>query len=349
MLKSKTVLGIDIGSVTIKMVEMENGRNGPVLLKFVIAPISGIEKFDDSDDEKRIAHITALIKTLLKEKKFKSNIAAVSISSRSVFTRFVKMPFSDLKKLDRMINFEAQQQIPFPLEVVSWDYQIVGKNQEEEYEVLIAAIKQDILNKQFQSLNSISLTPMIFDVGALATYNSLLRKQISVEENIIILDLGANPAVMIIHQPNGYWVRTLSYSSISLSQTLMRQFNISYEEAESLKFNGYIINESAMSKMQDDINFKINCIITQHAKKLYTEIMRSLNFYRTQFVDIKLDRIILCGGGCRLDNIKLYLSTKLKLNVEYANPLQDMEISKSIDLKEINDVSYLFCESIGLG
>ena len=71
--------------------------------------------------------------------------AAVSISNRTVFTRFVKMPFSDPKKLERLVHFEAQQQIPFPLEEVSWDYQIVGRNQELEFEILIAAIKNEIL------------------------------------------------------------------------------------------------------------------------------------------------------------------------------------------------------------
>jgi type IV pilus assembly protein PilM len=349
MLKSKTVLGIDIGSVTIKIVEMERGKNGPMLVNYAVSPIPGAEEFDEAEDPRRNERINAIIKNILKEKKIRAANAAVSISSRSVFTRFVKMPFSDPRKLERLINFEAQQQIPFPLDEVSWDSQIVGKNKDGEYEVLIAAIKQDTLNRQFQALSDINVTPVIFDVGALATYNALLSGQIEKDEKAIILDIGANPAMMILHQPHGYWVRTLSYSSMYLTRSLMSQFKINFDEAESLKFNGFIINEKTVPKNPDDINFRINSMITQNAKKLYTEMVRSLSFYRTQFSDIGFDRIILCGGGCRLDDLKLYLSSKFKVTVDYANPLAQVEVHRNLNVQEIRDVGYLFCEAIGLG
>ncbi|EKD26050.1 MAG: Type IV pilus assembly protein PilM [uncultured bacterium] len=349
MLKTNTVLGIDIGSVTIKVVEMEMGKNSPVLVNCAVIPISNTGELEEGNTPAYNERVCAILKNVLKEKKIKSNIAAVSISNRLVFTRFVKMPFSDSSKLEKLINFEAQQQIPFPLEEVSWDYQIVGKNPDEEYEVLIAAIKKDVLDSQFTTLKEASINPVIFDVGALSTYNCLLHSQIAPEEKTIIIDIGANPAVMIIHQPGGYWVRTLSYSSIGVTQSLMKQFNISYEEAESLKLNGYIISENAVPKSDNDINFKINSIITMNAKKLYTELVRSISFYRSQFADIEFDRIILCGGGCMLDDLKLYMSSKFKVTVDYANPFNNVEISSNLNAKEIKEVSYLFCEAIGLG
>jgi type IV pilus assembly protein PilM len=346
MLKTKTVLGIDIGFMTLKLVEMEMSKKGPVLVNYAIAPIPDVAELDEKDIVGRNQKITALLKNILKDKKIKATSVALALSSRSIFTRFVKMPFSDPKKLEKLITFEAQQQIPFPLETVSWDYQIVCKNEDEEFEVLIAAIKQDTLNDHMDALKKTALTPMIIDVGAMALYNSI-QSQIKPEEKIIILDLGATPATMILHQPSGYWVRTLSYSSMVLTQTLMRTFNISFEESESLKFSGMILNE-ATSKSSDNVNFKINQILTVHAQKLHTEIVRSLNFYRTQFKDIEFDRMILCGGGSRLDDLRAYLSAKLQLTVDFINPLLGIELDKKVEAKEIQDVAYLFGDAIGL-
>ena len=348
MLYSNTFLGIDIGTNTIKVVEMEKGKNAPVLLNYAISPIPGIEALDDQKLSEKNEKTFNILKSILKEKKMKAATAAISISNRTVFTRFVKMPFSDPKKLERLVHFEAQQQIPFPLEDVSWDYQIVGRNEELEFEILIAAIKNEILDQQYESFNRISVDPVIFDVGSLSTYNALFNGHIKPEEKVIILDIGFSPTTMIIHQPEGYWVRTLSFSSYAITQTLMQEFNISYEEAESLKYKGFIISDSMAIKNEEDVNYKINAIITQHAKKLYMEITRSLTFYKSQFSDIEIDRIILCGGGCRLDDLKLYLSSKFKVSVDYAYPLQSIELSKNMNFQDFQEVSYLFCEAVGL-
>lgn len=348
MLGSNTFLGIDIGTNTIKVVEMERGKNAPVLLNYAISPIPGIEALDDQKLSEKNDKTFNILKSILKEKKMKAATAAISISNRTVFTRFVKMPFSDPKKLERLVHFEAQQQIPFPLEDVSWDYQIVGRNQELEFEILIAAIKNELLEQQYESFNRISVEPVIFDVGSLSTYNALFNGHIKPEEKVIILDIGFSPTTMIIHQPEGYWVRTLSFSSYAITQTLMQEFNISYEEAESLKYKGFIISDSMATKNEEDVNYKINSIITQHVKKLYMEITRSLSFYKTQFSDIEIDRIILCGGGCRLDDLKLYLSSKFKVSVDYAYPIQSIELSKNMNIHDFQEVSYLFCEAIGL-
>jgi type IV pilus assembly protein PilM len=325
---------------------MEMSKKGPVLVNYAIAPIPDAAELDEKDIAGRNQKITALLKNILKDKKIKATSVALALSSRSIFTRFVKMPFSDAKKLEKLITFEAQQQIPFPLETVSWDYQIVRKNEEEEFEVLIAAIKQDTLNDHMDALKKTALTPLILDVGAMALYNSI-QSQLKPDEKVIILDLGATPATMILHQSSGYWVRTLSYSSMVLTQTLMRTFNISFEESESLKFSGMILNETA-AKSSENVNFKINQILTVHAQKLHTEIVRSLNFYRTQFKDIEFDRMILCGGGSRLDDLRTYLSAKLKLTVDFINPLLGIELDKKVEAKEIQDVAYLFGDAIGL-
>ncbi|MBN2145450.1 MAG: type IV pilus assembly protein PilM [Candidatus Aureabacteria bacterium] len=348
MLKSKTVLGINIGTLTIKLVEMERRKSGPVIVNYAVAPIPDAFELNERNAvAERNTRIRDLLKSILKEKKIKGEMAAVSVSNQSVFTRFVKMPFSESKKLEKLIAFEAQQQIPFPLEEVSWDYQVVG-NKEGESEVLIAAIKQDSLNEQLQVFQNTPIIPHIVDIGAMALYSALLQGQIQPNERVIILDIGASPATLLIHHPEGYWVRTLPYSSLSLTQSLMRNFELSYEEAESLKFKGFIMNESSFSRPSDDINYKINHLITTGAKKLHAEITRTLNFYKTQFNDIEFDRIILGGGGSRLDDLKAYLSSKFRVTVDSACPLQGIEVSSDLDTKEISEVAYLFSEAVGL-
>jgi type IV pilus assembly protein PilM len=349
MLKSKTVLGINIGTLTVKLVEMERRKSGPVIVNYAISPIPDAFELNEKNNvTERNFRIRELLKSILKGKKIKGEMAAVSVSSQSVFTRFVKMPFSESKKLEKLIAFEAQQQIPFPLEEVSWDYQVVGTN-EGESEVLIAAIKQDSLSEQMQVFQNTPIIPHIIDIGAMAMYSALLHGQIQPEEKVIILDIGASPATLILHHPGGYWVRSLPYSSLNLTQGLMRNFDLSYEEAESLKFKGFIMNESSFARPSDEINYKINHLITSGAKKLYTEISRSLNFYRTQFKDIEFDRIILGGGGSRLDDLKAYLGSKFRVTVDSACPLQGIEVSSDLDTKEIGEVAYLFSEAIGLG
>lgn len=349
MLKSNTVLGVEIGFSTLKVIELEKTRSGLQIVNYAVASLSRSAEEDSSDDATlKSREVSELLKRIIREKKIKARSASVAVSNKSVFTKFVKLPFGDHKNVAKLVAFEAQQQIPFPLEDVSWDYQIIGKSKEDEYEVLIAAIKQTTLQEVLSVFKGTGITPVLMDIGAMSLYNALLKSQIKPEEKVIVLDIGATPATLIVHHAGGYWVRTLPYSSVSLTHVLMKSFNISFEEAESLKFNGMILSEMVFEGETNDVNVKINQTITQSAQKLHTEVARSLNFYRTQFDEFEPDRLILCGGGSHLDDLRAFLGSRMKVTVDFADPLSGLQYGRNVNPQEINEVGYIFSGAVGL-
>ena len=188
MLGPERILGLDIGASTLKVGEFQVVKNrGLKLTNFNHAELG----LDPEHEENRKALLVSTIRNMLKERGMGRRKTVFSVSGQSVFTRFVKLPPVDESKVVQIIQYEAQQNVPFPIDEVVWDYQLIGANAQGELEVVLLAIKSNIIEELHDGIESVGLSTMKVDVAPMALFNSFRYNYGDLDGCTILLDIGA--------------------------------------------------------------------------------------------------------------------------------------------------------------
>ncbi len=169
MAKPVRILSLNLGMQTVGLADFHSTPQGGLVLH---AYTPGSLLADPAAEASRIAQIKLVIGEMLGELKLKGGRVNYSIAAQSVFTRFVKLPTVDPDKIDQIVHFEAQQNVPFPIEEVVWDYQLVASKDETKIEVVLVAIKADLLDELNSAVQDAGLSTGIVDVAPMALYNA---------------------------------------------------------------------------------------------------------------------------------------------------------------------------------
>ena len=311
----KRALGIDIGAGSIKLVELEKGSDGIQLIR---AKFFDLTQY--ADQEKRAGLIRQGIEGLLKTEKISKGAVSVSLSGQSVFIRFLKLPKIQQGKIDKIIKYEAQQQIPFPLDKISWDHQVFRAGTGPEEEVLFVAAKNDIIESTIAYLARTNLKVESVDVSPLSlmnaiTYNEPLSKG-------LIIDIGAKATNLIVVGDKGFWVRSILIAGDEMTYAIASKLKMPFDKAEELKCKeGMVIAPDdfvspGVSPTQKDLIACLNPIVSD----LSSSIIQSLEFYKTKHGrDIGFNEVILSGGGSKLKGIEDFLAKGLGMQIRRAN------------------------------
>src|SRR5271167_1860365 len=199
MLGSDRILALDIGAATIKVGEFQAVKGqGLRLTNFNYAELG----IDPEHGENRKALIVSTVRNVVRERNIKAKSVVFSVSGQSVFTRFVKLPPVDESKVAQIIQYEAQQNVPFPIDEVIWDYQLLGSNPQGEMEVVLLAIKSDIIEELTEGVESSGLRTDIVDVAPMALYNSVRYNYGEIEGCTLVVDLGARTTNLLFLEHN---------------------------------------------------------------------------------------------------------------------------------------------------
>ena len=197
MLNTKSFLTVDFGAGSLKLAEFEaNDAGGLTLKNFSIKPL-GLEGSQEATREK--AMLTALQETLA-EKAIKSKSVNVCAPGFHVFSKFVKLPPVDASKVGQIIQYEAQQNVPFPLAEVVWDYQILGSAPSGELEVLLVAVKSDIVEGLFRVVEQAKLKLSLCDASPAALCNAFRYNYSDLEDCTMLLDIGAKTSNLLFFE-----------------------------------------------------------------------------------------------------------------------------------------------------
>src|SRR5260221_7714693 len=232
MLNPKTFLAIDFGAGSLKLAEFDTNADGSLVLKsFVIKPL-GLEGSQETTREKTI--LKALQETLA-EKGIKSKNINVCAPGFHVFSKFVKLPPVDANKVTQIIQYEAQQNVPFPLAEVVWDYQILGSTTGGELEVLLVAIKADIVEGLFRVTESAGLHLLLADVSPAALCNAFRFNYGDLEDCTMLLDIGAKTSNLPFFEKGKVFSRTINLGANSTTQLFANEAKLKYDPAEKIK------------------------------------------------------------------------------------------------------------------
>jgi len=278
MLNTKSFLAVDFGAGSLKLAEFEVNESGGLRLKQYGIKALGPE---GSQETTREATILKALQSMLAEKGIKAKNANVCAPGFHVFSKFVKLPPVDANKVTQIIQYEAQQNVPFPLEEVVWDYQILGSTPGGELEVLLVAIKADIVEGLFRVTESAGLHLLLADVSPAALCNAFRFNYGDLEDCTMLLDIGAKTSNLLFFEKGKVFSRSINLGANSITQDFANESKLKFDAAEKLKIEeGFVSLGGAYEEPENPHQAAISKIARQFMTRLHIQVNQTMQFYR---------------------------------------------------------------------
>jgi type IV pilus assembly protein PilM len=347
MLNTKSFLTIDFGAGSLKLAEFEINEAGGLLLKNFVIKSLGLEGAQEATREKTI--LTAL-QEVLAEKKFKATSVNVCAPGFHVFSKFVKLPPVDAAKVGQIIQYEAQQNVPFPLSEVVWDYQILGSAASGELEVLLVAIKSEIVEGLFRMADTAKLKLQLCDASPAALCNAFRYNYGDLEDCTMLLDIGAKTSNLLFFEKGKVFSRSINLGANAITQDFANEAKLKFDDAEKIKIaEGFVSLGGAYEEPDNPHQAAISKIARQFMTKLHIQVNQTMQFYRGQQGGSAPQRLFLSGGASIMPYTAQFFAEKLNVPVEYFNPFRNVQIDPSVNLEELSRVAHSLGEVVGLG
>src|SRR5947209_11244277 len=347
MLSTKSFLCLDFGAGSLKIAEFEPNESGTLRLRQFGLKSLG---FEGSQDAARERVILKAIQELFAEKPFGSKNINVCAPGFHVFSKFVKLPPVDTSKVTQIIQYEAQQNVPFPLEEVVWDYQILGTTATGELEVLLVAIKADIVEGLFRVTEASGLHLQLADVSPAALCNAFRYNYGDLEDCTMLLDIGAKTSNLLFFEKGKVFSRSINLGANAITHDVANEAKLKFEVAEQIKVaEGFVSLGGAYEEPENPHQAAISKIARQFMTRLHIQVNQTMQFYRGQQGGSAPQRLFLSGGASIMPYTALFFAEKLNVPVEYFNPLRNVQIDPAINLEELAKVAHSMGEVVGLG
>ena len=226
------ILSLDFGTQTVGLAEFHAGKDGGL----VLANYQSSELLaDPAVDSTRLAQAKISIGELVAARALKGAKVNYTVSAQSVFTRFVKLPSVGEEQVEQIVTFEAQQNVPFPIDEVVWDYQLVDQGNSAEVEVVLVAIKADLLDEVNDAVEGSGLATSIVDVSPMALYNAYRYNYSDVHDCALLIDIGARTTNLIFVEPRKVFSRSIPIGGTKVTEAIAKDFNEAFAAAEIRK------------------------------------------------------------------------------------------------------------------
>ena len=319
-------------------------KKGLILKKYAATSILA----DPATEAARIPQVKLAIKELAKGLKVDKQKAAYALSGQSVFVRFVKLPKGIEEEMDDLVRFEAQQNVPFPLDEVVWDWEKLETDGIEQ-EVVLVAIKADSLNDLNSVVADTGLGTRLVDSAPTALYNSIRYNYPGLEECVLLLDIGAKTSNLIYADGKKFFTRSVSIGGANVTGAIAKEYNVSFAEAENSKLtSGLVTLGGAHAGQLDEATAALGTVVRNALTRLTAEIQRTNTLFRSQQGGNAPQKVLLAGGTTNLPYLREFLEEKLNLPVETFNPLQRISVGKGVDVDAIGQEAHQLGELVGL-
>lgn len=333
--KKSQLIGLDIGSHSIKLIEINQGKKGMVLKNFGIIGLPKDAIVEGTIKEMEV--VASAIKNLCKNLKVKNKNVSTSISGFSVIVKKISISQRDESELDSSIHDEAEQYIPFDISDVNLDYEVLKikeegtgdegaaegpKKESSLMDVLLVAAKKDIIEDYESLIQLAGLNPIIMDVDAFALQNAFEVSSGDISGCYAIINIGAEElGINAVKDGVSIFTRDSSYGGSQITEAIMSRFNVSFEEAEKIKLGG--------TKVDKERN-ALEEIFTTVISGWVQEIKRALDFLSTTYPDESIEKILVSGGAYRIPGFLKYLEQETGISVEELNPFASLQINEKV-------------------
>jgi type IV pilus assembly protein PilM len=341
--KKKLVLGLDIGTSAVKLVELKDTGRGYHVENMALVPLPPETIVDGSLMD--ATTVIEAIRELIAQYKIKKRDAAISVSGHSVIVKKITLPKMTESELEENILVEAERYISFDINDVNLDFQILSapeKDMGEHMEVLLVAAKRDLIEDYINVVREAGMNPMIIDIDSFALQNVYeLNYPLEIGDLVALCDIGASIMNLnIVRGGRSLFTRDISIGGNLYTEEIQKELSVNFEEAENLKLGGS--SEKGSPHVIDKVSNKVSSNIA-------LEIAKSLDFFTATFPEEKVARLYLSGGCAKIARLGEIVHERVNIPVATLNPFANIAVNpRIIDADYLKDISSLMAISVGL-
>jgi len=341
-----SLVGLDIGSSSVKAVELGlRGKDkGFELRALGVAPLAS-----EAIVQGAFLNSSAIVdsvKEAIDNGRIKTKDVAVAVSGHSVIVKKVSLPSMSRDELEDQIQWEAEQYIPFDVNEVHLDFQILETSEGEgQMDVLLVAAKKDLVDDYVQVIREAGLNPAVIDVAAFAVENAFEANYEAVNDEIVALvNVGAQVVnINVVQQGIPAFTRDITTGGNQYTEEIQKALSVTFDEAERIKLGGPRSEQS-----QDVVPQEVEQAIRSVTETVIGEIARSLDFFSATSSESRIGRVLLSGGGAKIPGFDSAFGERTGLAVELMNPLSRMLASKGFEPEYLDEVAPSLGVGIGL-
>jgi len=329
--KFDTVWAIDLGNSCLKALRLST-ENG-------VVEVIGFDNIEHGKiltglgvtEAERDELIALSLRRFVKQNDLGGDDIVISVPSQNSFARFVSLPPVEAKRIPEIVRFEAAQQIPFDIDEVQWDWQLMTETESPENRVGIFAIKNEVVSLALEHFGVENITVSYVQMAPMALYNFVLydRADLVGSENqaVVAIDIGAENTDLVVCTKSAVWQRCILMGGNAFTRAIADAFKLSFERAEKLK------RTAPMSKYARQTFQAMRPVFTD----LASEIQRSLGFYTSSNPDTKLLKVIAFGGGTKMRGLLKYLRQTLQMPVERPDSFKKLVIGSGVSTAKFHE------------
>jgi len=340
------IVTLNIGASRAVLAEYAvKGKQGLTLAAYGSTELVGLDWEAEGSAE---AVLVPALRGLAQSAGIKPGPLALALNGQMVFPRFTKFPTVPADKLEELVQYEVEQEVPFPVDEIVCDHQFLGQTAEGDTAAMIVAAKLEQVTKVTDAVAAAGFTPVVIDVGPMAVLNALKRSYPGLPGGTVVLDIGAKTTSLVLVENEKIYLRSIPVAGNAITKEIAQAFGCSMEEAEILKKERGYVALGGVTEDADEISDRVSKIVRTVLTRLHAEILRSINFYRSQQGGSAPSRMFLTGGSAVLPQIDEFFHETLKIDVDFLNPFGGVEFGSKIDQTALETDAFTLAESAGL-
>lgn len=342
---AKKFLTLDIGAETVSLAEYECGAKGALTL--VNYGTSRLSAPLDSGDAETI--LSPALLEIVRERGIRPGPVAISVSGQMVFPRFAAIPAAGgEERFEQMVRYEIEQNVPFPIDEMVCDRQVLGDTDAGDKSVMIVAAKVDQIEAITSAVSAAGFRPELVDVAPLALTNVVRHATPGDDSCSVILDIGAKTTSLVILEGDKVYNRSIPIAGKNITREISQALGCTAEEAEALKIERGYVSLGGVAEDEDETTDCVAKVCRAVMTRLQAEISRSVNFYRSQQGGGVPARLYLTGGTALLPQIDEFFAEALQIEVEFFNPFDFIGLGPAIDVDALGSDGALLSPTAGL-
>ena len=360
------ILAIDIGSSNLKIAEFVCSAGSLRMTKF------DFRKLDINPDDGESAEVVAFIRTynaMIQENGFTARQVRLTLPSRFSFQRLSKLPhvIGNRSAIDKIVELEARQTVPYAINDVEWGYQLVRhqweekrvetqedgtlaevRENKEEYEAIFVAVKTDLITAYTDVIEDSGKKVISVEIAPIALFNAALGVQVKENEPTLLLNIGSSSSSLMIADTNRAFIRDIPIAGDTITKQIAKEFGISFAEAEQMKLRyGFVALGGSYEEPESELAATISKIARNVMTRLHGEVTRSVSVWRAQHGGSAPAQILLAGGSSIMLYMTEFFQEKFRLPVAYLNTFAAVAIDEGVDKEKLQNMAPMSQELIG--
>jgi type IV pilus assembly protein PilM len=343
--KTGPVIGLDIGSSAVKVVEMNVSSKG-----FEVTGLGMASVQPEAIVQGAFLNSSAIVDAIreaMSNAGIKNKDVAAAVSGHSVIVKQIGLPVMTAEELEESIRWEAEQYIPFDVNEVNLDFQILADSAEEsQMDVLLVAAKKDLVDDYVQVISEAGFNPAIVDVAAFAVENAFeANYDMEPNEVVALVNVGAQVVnINVIKDGNPAFTRDISTGGNQYTEEIQKALSIGFEEAERIKL-GNATPEDKQAVVPQEVDQAMRAM----SEQVLGEITRSLDFFTATSAESRIGRILISGGSARVPDFDKAFQDRTNVPVQILNPFERMLPSRKFDEEYLREMAPYMTVGVGLG